>query len=235
VSAKRYIDDSFLAPAVPPQVIDDLWANGWRHQGHLFFRYNHCYMGGQLHDILPVRIRVKYFTPSKSQRRVLRKNADVRWEIGPAYFDEATHEMFERHSERFEDNVPESIYSFFTNSPADIPCECHALRCMIGDQLIAVSFMDIGEEASSSVYAIFDPDYADRSLGTLTLLKEIEHAQELGLKLIYPGYGTRDPSHYDYKWRFNSMEVLDWEHSRWGLADLNKIRAHLPPEDRFKQ
>jgi leucyl-tRNA---protein transferase len=234
VSAKRYIDDSFLAASVTPEVLDELWSSGWRHQGHLFFRYNHCYMGGHLHDIMPVRIRVQYFQPSKSQRRVMRKNEDLTWEIGPAFFDDAVHDMFSRHSERFADNVPESIYSFFTYSPADTPCQCYSLRCSLGDQLLAVSFMDVGNKSSSSVYAIFDPDHADRSLGTLTMLREIELAKNLGLDLLYPGYGTREPSHYDYKWRFSSMEVLDWDIGSWQLADVKKIRAHLPVTERIR-
>jgi leucyl-tRNA---protein transferase len=224
VSARRYIDDSFLAPGVAPEMLDQLWASGWRHQGHLFFRYNHCYMGGVLHDILPVRIPVAEFQPSKSQRRVMRRNEDVRFHITPAYFDDDIHEMFERHSARFTDNIPESIYSFFTSSPADTPCECHSLRVMLNGQLIGVSFMDVGETGSSSVYAIFDPDHADRSLGTLTLLKEIEHARNLGLTHLYPGYGTRQPSHYDYKWHFHPMQMLDWDSGEWIYADLKRLR-----------
>jgi arginine-tRNA-protein transferase len=209
-------------------MMDELWATGWRHQGHLFFRYNHCFMGGKLHDILPIRIPLAHFVLTKSQRRIIRKNTDLRWQIGPAFFDEETHLMFERHSERFSDNVPESIYSFFTASPSDTPCECHCIRALLNGKLIAVSFLDIGLKSCSSVYAIFDPEYADRSLGTLTLLREIDHARSLGLNLLYPGYGTLEPSHYDYKWRFGPMQMLDWEKNDWRFATLPEIRQGLP-------
>jgi leucyl-tRNA---protein transferase len=205
-------------------MMDELWGSGWRHQGHLFFRYNHCFMGGKLHDILPIRIKLTDFCPSKSQRRIIQKNADLRWQIGPAFFDEETHDIFARHSARFSDNIPESIYSFFTATPADTPCECHCIRALLNGKLIAVSFMDVGLKASSSVYAIFDPDYADRSLGTLTLLRELDHARCIGLDWLYPGYGTREPSHYDYKWRFSPMQMLDWESGEWNPTDLTRLR-----------
>lgn len=226
---KRYIDESFLIPQLGPEMLDELWSAGWRHQGHLFFRYNQCSIGQQMHDILPVRIRVADFTPSKSQRRVLRRNEDLQWEVGPAYFCPATHDIFQRHSARFKDNVPESIYSFFTRSPADTPCTCLSLRASHQGRLIAVSFLDVGHNTCSSVYAIFDPDYADRSLGNLTLLRELQLAQQLRMHYLYHGYGTREPSHYDYKLMFRALEVLDWDTGAWQPTDLPQLRAQAAP------
>jgi leucyl-tRNA---protein transferase len=225
VSEKRYIDEYFQLPLVPPDVADELWAGGWRHQGFNFFRYSHSPIQGYMHEIVPVRIRVADFTPSKSQRRVLRKNTDLKWEISPAYIDHAAHEIFHRHSSRFVENVPESLYCFFTRSPADTPCSCLSFRAYLDGRLIAVSFMDVGLNASSSAYAIFDPQYEDRSLGTLTLLKELEHSRQLGMHVLYHGYGTREPSHYDYKLRFAALEMLDWETGAWQPTHLQQLRS----------
>jgi arginine-tRNA-protein transferase len=81
--------------------------------------------------------------------------------------------------------------------------------------LIAVSFMDVGERAASSVYAIFEPDHAKRALGTLTLLKEIDLARSAGMNYLYHGYGTHAPGPYDYKKQFSPLEGYDWETRRW--------------------
>ncbi|MDB6137327.1 MAG: putative arginyl-tRNA:protein arginylyltransferase [Verrucomicrobiaceae bacterium] len=210
------IDEAFFAPQVPAATMDFLWSQGWRHQGHYFFRYTHCTMEGLVHNIIPLRVNLARFTPSKSQRRVWKRNEDVRWEITPAVFDEAIHRMFFRHSERFDDNKPTSLHAFFSGQPHSAPCECVAVKAWLGDELIAVCFMDLGVEAVSSVYAIFEPAYEDRSLGTLTMLKELEFAKFTRKRWLYQGFGTRLSSRYDYKRRLAGIEGFDWATQEWG-------------------
>jgi arginyl-tRNA--protein-N-Asp/Glu arginylyltransferase len=209
------IDDVFLSPHVAAGRMDELWAAGWRHQGILFFRYSHWPTEGVEHEIMPVRLNLAQFTPSKSQRRVWRRNADLRWEIGPARLDEVLHRIFALHSSRFHENVPQSLTDFLGGEPATVPCKCRMLKAMLGDRVIAASFLDQGEHDVSSSYAIFDPAHAKRGLGTLTLLKEIETAKAAGRRYLYHGYATRTPSHYDYKKTFNALESYDWAKQAW--------------------
>ncbi len=222
------IDEAFFAGHVAALTMDQLWSEGWRHQGTLFFRYDACEMQGEWHRIVPVRIRVADFTMNKSQRRVWRKNEDIRWEIGPAVIDQATHEIFEAHKQRFQDNIPESIHSFFTDQPHDTPCECIALRAFLGRRLVAASFLDVGAISTSSVYAVFDPAYAKRGLGTMTLLKEVELTLASGRTYLYPGYATQEPSHYDYKKTFSALEGLHWLSSKWVAWDGSTAGPQLP-------
>ncbi len=229
MSAAR-LDEAFLAPQVPAATMDFLWSQGWRHQGHCFFRYTHCVMAGVEQEIVPLRMDLARFQMSKSQRRVCRQNADVRWEVSPAIFDDAIHTMFARHSERFDDNKPGSLDAFFSAEPAYLPCECAAIKAWLGNELIAVSFLDIGVEAVSSVYAIFEPEYEKRSLGILTLLKEIELAQATRKRWLYQGFGTRGPSRYDYKRRFAALEGYDWERREW--RDVGDTRSSDAAPDR---
>ena len=215
------IDEAFFAPHVPAATMDFLWSQGWRHQGHYFFRYNHRVMEGIDHDIIPLRVDLGEFVMNKNQRRVWRQNEDVRWEIAPAEFDDAMHAMFARHSERFEDNKPTTLHAFFSDEPSLVPCECVAVKAWLGDELIAVSFMDLGAEAVSSVYAIYEPEHAKRSLGTLTLLKEIQLAKIINRRWLYQGFGTRLPSRYDYKQRLSAVHGYDWEAQQW--CELEKL------------
>ena len=209
------IDEAFFAPHVPAATMDFLWSQGWRHQGHYFFRYTHCVMEGIDHNIIPLRVDLTKFEMSKSQRRVWRHNEDVRWEVSPAAFDEKTHEMFARHSERFDDNKPTTLDAFFSMEPALVPCECVAIKAWLGEELVAVSFMDLGVEAVSSVYAIFEPGHEKRSLGTLTLLKELQLAKAIKKNWLYQGFGTRLPSRYDYKRRLAAIQGYSWETQTW--------------------
>lgn len=216
MSQRLRIDECGLAERVTPASMDALWSQGWRHQGALFFRYSHCVMHGVEHDIIPLRIDLAGFTMSKSQRRVWRRNEDLRWEVEPAVLDDAMHAMFQRHSQRFTENVPTRLEDFLGPEPAHAPGTCLAVKAFLGNELIAVSFVDVGARAASSVYAIFEPEHQKRGLGTLTLLKEIEWARAAGKCFLYHGYGTRAPGPYDYKRQFASIEGYDWALEQWG-------------------
>lgn len=221
------IDQSFFCTCVRGEDMDRLWEAGWRHFGEWFFRYNVMDDGGSLKSITPLRIDLERFTPSKSQRRVLRRNAGLRCEFAPARPGQDAREMFQRHKTRFRENIPESLDVFLSATPATVPCTCLECRVHDGDRLVAVSYLDVGARAVSAVYGMFEPSESWRGLGTLTMLLEIEHARALGCRHYYPGYATREPGAYDYKKLFRALEVLDWETGRWdeyrppGLEDAS--------------
>jgi arginine-tRNA-protein transferase len=199
-------------PAVSPELLDELLACGWRHFGRQFFRYSISLDdNGALQRIMPLRLDVADFQPSKSQRRVLRRNADVIVRLAPATVDEEREAMFQRHKTRFKSNIPDSLRDFLPETePARVPCECREVQMWEGDRLLAVSYLDLGRESASSVYAIFEPDAARRSPGIFTLLQEIEFARASGRRFLYPGYATIEPGHYDYKKQFRGLHWFDW-------------------------
>jgi len=196
--------------------MDALWADGWRHFGTLFFRYNQQQTeAGEIQSIMPLRVRIAKWHPTKSQRRVLRRNADLRWEIAPATLDETLRAMFARHKGRFRENIPEKLENFLGEAPEAGPCDCRMLRVFEGEKLLAASFIDVGQQAVSSVYAIFEPEAAWRSLGIFTMLIELQFARVSGHEFAYPGYATQESSSYDYKKQFTGLEWLDFQAGAW--------------------
>ena len=204
-------EDSSLAEA-RPALMDALWADGWRHFGARFFRYSLSLAdGGALQRIMPLRIDLAEFRLSKSHRRILRHNADLTVRIAPATVDDCREAMFQRHKTRFTSNIPETLRDFMPEAhPSVTPCECREIQVCEQDGLMAVSYLDLGREAASSVYAIFEPEAARRSPGIFTLLQEIEFARSTGRRFLYLGYATYEPGHYDYKKRFTGVERFDW-------------------------
>ena len=211
------INEAFSAGVVPPPIMDRLWADGWRHFGPQFFRYSIAPApDGSLAVIRPLRLALDRFVPSKSQRRVLRRNADTEVGVVPARVDDEAISLFFRHRERFRHNAPDSLGDFIGSAnPATEPCECVCVEVRLEARLIALSYLDCGHEAVSSVYAMFDPDHAWRSLGIFTLLKEIEWARGNGRHWLYPGYATAGPGIYDYKKSFAPLEHFDWASGSW--------------------
>jgi arginine-tRNA-protein transferase len=209
-AAPQYINEEFYADAVRPDQMDTLWSEAWRHFGSHFFRYSLGFYREDIRQVLPLRIRLADFTLSKNQRRVLRTNEDLNVSVRPIVIDDDTEALFHRHKQRFEHSVPDTIYDFLSPEPATTPCSAYEVRVTRGDELVAVSFFGVGEQATSGIYAMFEPAMSERSLGIFTLLKEIEYSIEQGKQFYYLGYAYEGESFYDYKKRFRGTETFDW-------------------------
>ena len=209
----RLINEEFYAEAISPAQLDILLADGWRHFGTHFFRYNLGIYEDEIRRVLPLRIRLNDFKFSKSQRRILRRNSDLDVKIQPIKITDETHDLFDRHKRRFKKGVPDSIYDFLAPDPANDPTKGLEVSVRLNDDLQAVSFFDVGKTSVSSIYGIFDPTEHARSLGIFTMLKEIEYALETGKQYFYPGYAYDGDSFYDYKKRFSALEQFDWSGS----------------------
>jgi arginine-tRNA-protein transferase len=207
-------EEYFLCRSVAPEMMDELWAEGWRHFGEIFFRYRRWRHAGRDHTITPLRIDLERFEPSRSQRRVLARNRDLRVESRPTALDAELRAMFVSHRRRFREDAPGSLRSFLSHSPADVPCRNETLRVYAGARLVAAHFLDVGREATSAVYSMFDPEESRRSLGVYAILTAIDFSRRAGCRHYYPGYGTREPSPYDYKKNFAGLEEYDWQ-GRW--------------------
>ena len=206
-----FINESFLRHRVSPEQMDGLWAQGWRHFGEYFFRYSLGFHDGEARLVLPLRIDLASFQPSRSQKRALARNRDLEVVVRPTFIDEMKERLFHLHKQRFGRNVPDSIYDFLSASPADTPCTNREIAVLFEGRLIGVSFLDVGRKSASSVYAMFDPVESKRSLGVFMILQAIQHARTLGCRHYYPGYAYREPSFYDYKKNFAGLEYYDWK------------------------
>jgi arginine-tRNA-protein transferase len=205
-----FINEEFHAERVLPGQMDLLLGEGWRHFGTHFFRYSLGFYEFDIRRVIPLRIRLSDFSPSKSQRRVLRKNEDLKKIIRPIEINEEAQLLFDRHKSRFNFGTPDSIHDFLSLEPAQTPCEAREVAVYKDCNLVAVSYFDVGKTVTSGVYAAFEPSEASRSLGVFTMLKEIEFALENGKQFYYQGYSYEGESFYDYKKRFAGTERFDW-------------------------
>ncbi|MGI8811508.1 MAG: arginine-tRNA-protein transferase [Pyrinomonadaceae bacterium] len=204
-----FINEEFYAESVSPRQLDLLLADGWRHFGTHFFRYNLGFYELDIRRVIPLRIRLADFSLSKSQRRVLRKNDNLRIEISVLAIDSSAEELFHRHKMRFKGDVPNSITDFLGSGPS--PVDTRELRVLENNQLAAVSYFDVGDACISGVYAMFEPHAAALGLGIFTMLQEIELAKDNNKEFYYLGYAYEGNSFYDYKKRFRATEVFDWQ------------------------
>ncbi len=159
---------------------------------------------------IPLRVPLHSFVPTKSQRRALRKNADIivttgspkptreKWELYQHYL------MEWHHKPAGEEDIA-SFLSFLYMSPVEtVEFEYRTA----GGKLLGVGLCDLCPASLSSVYFYFDPREAQRSLGTFSALYEIQWAREHGLKHWYAGYWVKGCASMEYKARFRPCEVL---------------------------
>lgn len=210
--------NAFIAHQVPPDVFDSLLSKGWRHFGELFYYYHHV-EEPELRHVLPLRVRLKYFHRSKSQRRTWNRNSDLTIELKPLARTTELDALFELHKKRFSHDPPESLGSFLGEDPTINPTDTRQFEIRREGKLLACSFLDIGESSVSSIYAMFHPEESKRRLGIFTMLLEIDWALRNDMSFYYPGYAYQEPSHYDYKKEFRGLESFDWHH--WTPSTLD--------------
>ncbi len=181
---------------------------GFRRSGTHIYRPN-CQ---QCNACVSVRIPVDRFLPSRSQKRILRRNADLHVEtIEPIQSDEI-YSLYERYiSLRHADGdmyppTTEQFESFLVNSSQQTLF--HLVRDS-QDTLIGVAVTDRLNEGLSAVYTFFDPDQDRRSLGAFSILWEIELTRSLGLHYLYLGYWVNGCRKMNYKTQYYPLERLD--------------------------
>jgi arginine-tRNA-protein transferase len=158
----------------------------------------------------PLRILVDDFTPTRSQRRVWRRNADVTVETGPVTFTEEKLALFNRH--KLERGLSESGTPLtrlgYTGWFVDACCPAVEMRYRVGTRLVAVGILDVGARDTSSVYFYFDPDEHKRSLGVFSVLVEMAWQKARGGRYHYLGLYVEDCAHLRYKATYFPHERL---------------------------
>ena len=163
-------------------------------------------------ELMPLRYKLTGFAFTKSQRAVLKRNADLTCIYRPTKLTEEKLALFNKwYFARFGFNS--SLFTWV--SPENKPFPTYEVCYYKGDKLIACSFFDITRTCQYSTAAMYDPDESHRSLGTLTLLGEIEFGVLHGKKYHFPGHAYVARSVYDYKKRFNNLQAFNWETKRW--------------------
>jgi leucyl-tRNA---protein transferase len=215
VFKENIISQSAPMEPVSPKLFDELMASGWRLLAYCFIRHNITYHEGEMCGTIPLRVRLQDWQPNKQHRKLLRQNADLRVEIAPIRLTHRSIELFDRHSERHRHNKPASLYSFLMDDSDTIPVQGLEFRIFEAETHIASSFIHLGEQAVSGTYCFFDPDYAKRSLGTFTMLLELQYACAHGYTHYYHGYINDIPSSFDYKLKLGSIDAYNWEAEQW--------------------
>ena len=160
---------------------------------------------------VPIRVVSEEFTPDRTQRRILRANADLTISEMPARATAEQFTLFQRYQKnRHADGDMAAMgYYDYRAMIEDTPISTGILEFRDAqDRLVGACLTDWLADGLSAVYSFFDTDEDKRSLGTFAVLWLIGRARSLGLPYVYLGYWVPESRKMAYKARFRPSEIL---------------------------
>ncbi len=212
---------------------DTLSKQGFRRSQNVLYRPS-C---AECSACLSARIRVADFAPSRTQRRILRKNTSLRRNATSPWATEEQFALFRRYlDDRHATGGMADMDIFeFAAMIEETPIRSRVIEYTrpaeageTGRPLAAVCLTDVFDDGLSMVYSFYDPALNARSLGTQLILDHVDIAREAGLPYVYLGYWVPGSRKMGYKAGFTALEI--YKGGRWqDIGDPADHRAELHP------
>jgi arginine-tRNA-protein transferase len=183
--------------------------HGWRRFGKMHF-VPEC---KACTKCISMRIDVKNYKFSKSEKRVLKKNLDTKLYIQQPTLTLEHIKLYDKYHEEMNrikgwSHTPIEIAEYdrsYIQGKDDFSKEFLYVR---DNKLVGVALVDILSNSISSIYCFYDHEYKELSLGKFSILAQIKIAKELDIPYIYLGYWIKDHLSMGYKEKYKPFEVL---------------------------
>ncbi|MHA6261627.1 arginyltransferase [Arenibacterium sp. CAU 1754] len=180
---------------------------------------------------LSARIDVSRFEPSRSQKRIWRRNRHLRRKATSPWATEDQYDLFRKYLDaRHADGGMADMDVFeFAAMIEETPIRSRVIEYQDddSDELVGVSLTDVLEDGLSMVYSFYAPDRPKASLGTHMILDHIEIARETGMPYVYLGYWVPGSQKMGYKAKFSGLEIyLGGEWKKVTDPEVHKAELH---------
>lgn len=217
-----------------PESLDWYLGKGWYRMGANIFTTHFLFFQERHYSAIWIRIDLRTFSFSKSQRKLLRRNAklfDI--DCGPRVIDAERNDLYQRYAAAFDGRlsptISDSLEDFDGRETIFNTWET-TVRDRVSGQLVGVSYFDLGDDAAASILGIYDPQLKSFSLGYYTMLLEMQHCMDKGMHYYYPGYVVPSYKRFDYKLRLGPSEFYDLRTDGWKPYDQADIDINGPTE-----
>lgn len=212
---------------------DTLSKQGFRRSQNVLYRPS-C---AECSACISARIRVADFVPSRTQKRVMRRNAGLERHATSPWATEDQYALFRSYLDhRHADGGMADMDIFeFAAMIEETPIRSRVIEYVrpngatdSGRHLAAVCLTDLLDDGLSMVYSFYDPALMDASLGTYVVLDHIAIAREAGLPYVYLGYWVPGSRKMGYKAKFDALEI--YKGGKWqSIGDPADHGADLHP------
>ncbi|WP_254513349.1 arginyltransferase [Anatilimnocola floriformis] len=178
---------------------------GDRRSGYMLYR-PHC---PNCQACEPIRLNLESFRPNATQRRVYRRGMEMlETRVGEPIVDDERIKLFNLHRalrnlERDDGPIDQIGYEEFLT---DSCCETIELSYWYEDRLAGVAITDVGKSSLSAVYCFFDPTIEGLSIGTFSVLRQVEFCRAQRRQFLYLGFFVAGSAHMQYKAKFHPHE-----------------------------
>jgi leucyl-tRNA---protein transferase len=172
---------------------------------------------------ISVRVLTKEFEPNATQRKILRRNADLSvsacrpWSTSEQY-DLLRRYLEQRHPDGGMVNMDDMDYADMVEQS---PVKSHVVeyrtpgRFGRPGELIGACLTDQQGDGLSMIYSFYDAQAEGRpGLGNFIIMDHIMRARKAGLDYVYLGYWVQGSARMQYKARYQPLERLGpdgWE------------------------
>lgn len=234
-----------------PESLDAYLAKGWYRMGDHLFTTHFLFFNHRPHSALWLRLDLQDFSFSKSQRKLLRRNAKhFAPAAAPRTIDQEREDLYEIYADNFPGTLSPSIQQNLCDYDDETIFNTYEItvREKSSRRLCALSYFDLGENSVASILGMYHPGQQTFSLGYYTMLLEIEYCLQHGIRYYYPGYVAPGNPRFDYKLRLGDCEYFDLATDNWlpfanldvaqdgpaeiQLRKLTELRARFPRHNR---
>ncbi len=159
---------------------------------------------------IPMRAVSATYAPTRTQRRIERKNAYLSWQECPAIATVEQYELFSAYQagRHTGGEMAKMDFGDYQALVEDTPVESGLVEFRDGDGVLrAVCLADRLCDGLSAVYSFYDPAFERDSLGTYMVIWLIRRAHQLGLSYVYLGFWIAACSKMAYKSKFQPCEM----------------------------
>jgi len=204
LSSRQSRSEAYYFESLDGGVYERLMARGFRRSGRVVYRPR-C---RGCSECKQARIPVRRMQLTRSMRRIKRRNTDLTVTNGVPEASDEKFDMFSRYLTHQHDDVMPRTRHAFVEFLYDSPMETVEFTYRLGRRTIGASIADVCPGGLSSVYCYFDPEFADRSLGTFSVLWEVDYCRATALTYYYMGFYVANCPAMSYKLRFRPSEIL---------------------------
>lgn len=186
---------------------DQYLASGWFRGSVMLYKMDLLCIDETIYSTVNIRLNLEEFSAKKKHRKLLRRaESRFKFTYGFANPTPDKEELYKAHKHRFRGFIHETLEDYLNAGLEKTVFDTREVCIYDGDKLIAVSYFDLGNNSMASLLGLYDEDYSKWSLGTVTMLKEIEFGLATKRKWYYPGYTLDLPSTFEYKLKLGDME-----------------------------